>query len=324
MPIAPPGVGTPPRLDPRLHDVRLLVRQGRIRASSDALALLDGAASAVTFDRLDRAVLVALTTECLLARGETARAIVWGEQLTDLVVGPGAATALHARGELASAQDQHERALELHLASGASGDGDHLPWRSGAALALVRCGRRREADDLAQAEHATALERGDPHDIARSLRTLATTAADGRAIGRLTEARALLAGTDSRRLGAQIDTDLAGLLVLSGEHAQATALLRGAESYAAREDLWPLQSRVRRLLERLGETPLRLEAEALAVLTNAERRVAVLALDGLSNRAIAEQLVVSVKAVEGHLSKIYRKLGVTSRRSLVATVGRLA
>lgn len=324
MPIAPPGVGTPPRLDPRLHDVRLLVRQGRIRASSDALALLDGAASAVTFDRLDRAVLVALTTECLLARGETARAIVWGEQLTDLVVGPGAATALHARGELASAQDQHERALELHLASGASGDGDHLPWRSGAALALVRCGRRREADDLAQAEHATALERGDPHDIARSLRTLATTAADGRAIGRLTEARGLLAGTDSRRLAAQIDTDLAGLLVLSGEHAQATVLLRGAESYAAREDLWPLQSRVRRLLERLGETPLRLEAEALAVLTNAERRVAVLALDGLSNRAIAEQLVVSVKAVEGHLSKIYRKLGVTSRRSLVATVGRLA
>ena len=324
MPIAPPGVGTPPRLDPRLHDVRLLVRQGKIRAASDALALLDGAASAVTFDRLDRAELVALTIDCLLARGETLRAIAWGEQLTDLVVGPGAATALHARGELASAQDQHERALELHLASGAAGDGDHLPWRSGAALALVRCGRRREADDLAQSEHAAALERGDPHDIARSLRTLATTVADGRATGRLTEARALLAGTDSRRLAAQIDTDLAGLLVLSGELERATVLLREAESYAAREDLWPLQSRVRRLLERLGETPLRLESEALAVLTNAERRVAVLALDGLSNRAIAEQLVVSVKAVEGHLSKIYRKLGVTSRRSLVATVGRLA
>ncbi|MAS53244.1 MAG: hypothetical protein CMJ44_01210 [Pimelobacter sp.] len=324
MSIAPPGVGTPPRLDPRLHDVRLLVRQGKIRAASDALTLLDGAASAVTFDRLDRAELVALTIDCLLARGETASAIAWGEQLADLVVGPGAATALHTRGELASAQDRHELALELHLASGAAGDGDHLPWRSGAALALVRCGRRREADDLAHSEHAAALERDDAHDVAHSLRTLATTAADGRAVGRLTEARALLAGTDSRRLAAQVDTDLAGLLVLSGDLAQATDLLRGAESYAAREDLWPLQSRVRRLLERLGETPLRLESEALAVLTNAERRVAVLALDGLSNRAIAEQLIVSVKAVEGHLSKIYRKLGVTSRRDLVATVGRLA
>ena len=86
---------------------------------------------------------------------------------------------------------------------------------------------------------------------------------------------------------------------------------------------WTVVHGVRKLREgRWFETPLRLEAEALAVLTNAERRVAVLALDGLSNRAIAEQLVVSVKAVEGHLSKIYRKLGVTSRGALVATIGR--
>ena len=112
--------------------------------------------------------------------------------------------------------------------------------------------------------------------------------------------------------------------MLSGDLARATVLLRAAEEYAAREELWPLHSRVGRLLQRIGEIPLRLESETLAVLTIAERGVAMLALDGLSNRQIAEELLVSVKAVEGHLSKIYRKLGVSSRRALADTIGRRA
>lgn len=328
MPIAPVNVGTPPVLDSRLHDVRMLVRQGKIRAAHDALSHLDGSASAITFDRLDHTELVALTIECLLARGDIAIAVAWGEQVSELVMGPGAATALYARGELASALNDHEAALELYLTAGVAEDetpapdSAPLPWRSGAALALVRCGRRREAGALAQAEYDLAVASHSSHDIAHALRTLATTAADGRAIGRLEEARGLLGTDGSRRLAAQIDTDLAGLMVLSGNVPRATALLRDAELYATREDLWPLQSRVRRLLERIGETPLRLEAEALSVLTIAERRVAVLALDGLSNRQIAEQLIVSVKAVEGHLSKVYRKLGVSSRGALAATIGR--
>lgn len=312
-------------LDPRLDDVRLLVRRGRIRAGLDALTHLDGAAATCDFDRQDHAELVALSVECLLARGDTTLAISRGEQVSELVIGPGAATALYARGELASAQDLHDRSLELYLAAGEAAvetpAPHHVPWRVGAALALVRCGDRRRAGELARAEHELCVARGDAHDTARALRALATTVADGRAMLRLEEARELLATDDSRRLAAQIDTDLAGFLVLAGDLPRATALLRDAERYAAREDLWPLQSRVRRLLERIGEKPRRLEAEALAVLTNAERVVARLALSGLSNRQIAEQLVVSVKAVEGHLSKTYRKLGVSSRRDLAATIG---
>ncbi len=326
MPVAPLSVGAPPQLDQRLRDVRTLVRQGKIHAALDALTHLDGAASATTFDRQDHTELVALMIECLLARGDTAGAVAWGEQIVDVVVGPGAPTALYARGELASAQDDHDGALDCYLAAGVA-DAETptptpVPWRVGAALALVRCGRRREAVGPADDEHALAVARGDAHDIARALRTQATTSADGRAVARLEEARGLLLPDGPRRLASQIDTDLAALMVLSGNAARAIALLRDAELYAAREDLWPLQSRVRRLLERIGETPLRLEDEALAVLTQAERRVAVLALDGLSNRQIAEQLLVSVKAVEGHLSKIYRKLGVTSRGAMAATIGR--
>ncbi len=51
-------------------------------------------------------------------------------------------------------------------------------------------------------------------------------------------------------------------------------------------------------------------------LTPAERRVAELAGDELANKEIARTLFVSVKAVEGHLSHVYAKLGVRSRAQL--------
>ena len=61
--------------------------------------------------------------------------------------------------------------------------------------------------------------------------------------------------------------------------------------------------------------------ETLAVLTAAEQRVARLAASGLTNRAIAEHLVVTVKAVEWHLSHVYRKLGIRSRGALAGALG---
>lgn len=51
-------------------------------------------------------------------------------------------------------------------------------------------------------------------------------------------------------------------------------------------------------------------------LSPAEQRVAELAADGLANKEIARTLFVSVKTVEGHLSRVYTKLGVRSRAQL--------
>jgi DNA-binding CsgD family transcriptional regulator len=67
-------------------------------------------------------------------------------------------------------------------------------------------------------------------------------------------------------------------------------------------------------LERVGarKTP---DAGAL---TQAERRVAELAADGLSNKEIAQRLVVTVSTVEFHLSRTYAKLGIRSRAQLAA------
>ena len=60
----------------------------------------------------------------------------------------------------------------------------------------------------------------------------------------------------------------------------------------------------------------------LAALTPAERRVAELVAAGSTNRAAADQLFVSVRAIEVHLTNSYRKLGIRSRTELAGLLAR--
>ena len=51
-------------------------------------------------------------------------------------------------------------------------------------------------------------------------------------------------------------------------------------------------------------------------LTAAEEQVAALVASGRTNREVASQLFTTVKTVESHLTRIYRKIGVRSRTEL--------
>jgi DNA-binding CsgD family transcriptional regulator len=58
------------------------------------------------------------------------------------------------------------------------------------------------------------------------------------------------------------------------------------------------------------------EWDSWNALTEAERRIADLAISGLTNRRIAEQLTVSHHTVDAHLQHIFTKLGIHSRADL--------
>lgn len=313
----------------RLDAACALLRSGQVTEAGRKLTALAAhtEVAATEAEAGGDAVLLAALVECRLARGDLTGIPALRRQLAPLadVDGVPGAVATYATAEIVAVTADPEDAIPLYLAAGRRAAGHDLhpdvaPWRVGAVLAMVRS-RHRNAAALAAEHHEDAVRSGSAYAVALALRTLAVADAHGRRLPLLREARAALDDTVAERLAAQIDADIAGLLALSHDPLdaiEAVELLRGAEAYAAREQLWPLHGRVHRLLQRLGEDPRPMQD--VGSLTESERVVAGLAIDGLTNRQIAERLLVSVKAVEWHLSRTYRKLGIGSRQALAATL----
>jgi len=63
--------------------------------------------------------------------------------------------------------------------------------------------------------------------------------------------------------------------------------------------------------------------DRLAELTGREQQVVALVCEGLSNKAIAQKLKVSEGTVKCHLHKVFQKLGVQSRYSLLLALNRI-
>ncbi len=78
----------------------------------------------------------------------------------------------------------------------------------------------------------------------------------------------------------------------------------------------PLAERAYHELRATGASPRKLIRTGAGTLTASERRVAQMAVSGMSNKQIAQALFVTVKTVESHLAQSYRKLGVSSRTEL--------
>ena len=74
------------------------------------------------------------------------------------------------------------------------------------------------------------------------------------------------------------------------------------------------------LVEHAAEQRDRSTVDVLAPLSPAERRVAELVAEGLSNQAIADRLVLSRHTVDTHVKRCFAKLGLRSRVELATLV----
>jgi DNA-binding NarL/FixJ family response regulator len=161
--------------------------------------------------------------------------------------------------------------------------------KRGRALVLLAQGDGGAAAALARLAAAAADDAGAPIEAARSRivagRALAAAGRRDEAIEELTAARSALASCGARRLVQEAARELRAL---------------GASVPAA--------------------VPRRSGDAGTIELSAREREVAELVATGASNREIARVLFLSPKTVEGHMSRIFTKLGVSSRARVAAIV----
>jgi DNA-binding CsgD family transcriptional regulator len=72
-----------------------------------------------------------------------------------------------------------------------------------------------------------------------------------------------------------------------------------------------------------ARTPILGQASERLPLTDREREIVMLIGGGMSTRAVAERLTLSVRTVEGHLYRAMVKTGTTSREELIALLRQL-
>ncbi len=73
-----------------------------------------------------------------------------------------------------------------------------------------------------------------------------------------------------------------------------------------------------RVLQDSTPTPRQRAKQEYGGLTEREREVAKLIVEGKSNREIGQELVVGVKTVEAHVTRSLTKLGFSSRAQIAA------
>jgi DNA-binding NarL/FixJ family response regulator len=102
--------------------------------------------------------------------------------------------------------------------------------------------------------------------------------------------------------------------------AESREPLRRALELASACGAEALVAQVRSELAAAGVKPRATALGGVESLTASERRVTALAAEGHTNRDIAQELYVTPKTVEVHLSNAYRKLGIRSRHDLAGAL----
>jgi DNA-binding CsgD family transcriptional regulator len=195
-----------------------------------------------------------------------------------------------------------------------------VPWRSQASLALA--GENLDkACRLAREELALARCFGAPRMLGVALRAAALTRRTNERVRLLREAVAVLGDSSARLEHGRALVELGAELRRQGKRSEARAALERGMDTAQMCGATALAQRAREELRATGTRPRRLALTGVEALTGAERRVADLAAHGLTNRQIAQTLVVSLGTVETHLRHVFKKLDIGSRHQLAERLG---
>jgi DNA-binding CsgD family transcriptional regulator len=263
--------------------------------------------------------------ELLLERGETAEA-------AELVASVELEHQRHdnmqlyfiiaARGRVRLVQHDPEGALADFRSMAAISDTNPgwVAWRSLAGLALRELGEVDAARELVTEELERTRDWGSPVPIGVALRALGLVEGGSRGIELLEEAVTTLEPTPARLELARALVELGATLRRANRRSEARERLRdGLElSHLCGSSL--LEARARDELAATGARPRKALQTGVETLTASERRVAQMAAQELTNKEIAQTLFVTVKTVELHLSSVYRKLRIGSRRELAAAL----
>ncbi|MFF4017256.1 AAA family ATPase [Streptomyces sp. NPDC001843] len=193
-----------------------------------------------------------------------------------------------------------------------------LPWRTLAAEALLQLGEVRQASRLV-ADQLASRDIAHPWVNGLTLRLKA-------ALAEPAERPALLsrAVDDLRRAGDRLElartmADLGEAFKEYGDPARANMVNRRAWQLAKECGAQSLRERILPGRAVAADVPDAVRhAELDAKLSESEKRVALLAVHGHTNREIAMKLYITVSTVEQHLTRVYRKLNITRRQDLPA------
>lgn len=259
--------------------------------------------------------------DAMLAIAET---VELDESLSGATVG---AFFHEARGRLAlSRGDRKEAALQLRRAEPilrALHFGPvHSAWRSALAMALGP-GERDEALALVAEETALADATGLVRPRGLALRFAGMVERGEDEVDKLRRSVELLERSPSRFEHARSLVALGSSLRRRGYRVDARGPLTTAVELARRCGAVGTAARAGEELLAAGARPRRPARTGPAALTVSEARVARLAASGRANAEVAQELFVSLKTVETHLSHIYAKLGLSGNGARQRLAGAL-
>jgi DNA-binding CsgD family transcriptional regulator len=240
-------------------------------------------------------------------------------------------------GQMGRARDAADAVLSLEAVTASAWAMMDVYEYRGRAWSAVASGDLTEAASLLWGLVRFAEKGGQLAASSSGLHDLVRITEDREAAGRLVELEARVEGALMRARAAYARAVLTGDPQLAQDAADrfegCGALLYSAEA-AALERRFALDSSLPQRAATAGRRASRLAAQCEGArtpplltlgeesqLSAREREIARLAGGGLSNRAIADQLVLSRRTVENHLQRAYTKLGVSSRAELGPALG---